>query len=150
MSWSVSSRDSHRIVSLVSIFGFGAALAIAVFGLPNIDLHGPLHYWGLMDPFCGGTRAVRYTLTGQWALAWTYNPLGILAVIALSLGAFRTLWGLVFKRWLNFTITWTPKRRRLAIGALVVFLVIMEIRQQSLAPLLRTTIPSSSHVVSPL
>jgi hypothetical protein len=51
------------------------AAALAVWGLPSLDIHGPLHRLGVMDLLCGGTRAAYFTVTGRWATAWEYNPL---------------------------------------------------------------------------
>jgi len=33
------------------------ATALRIADVPDVDLHGPLHYLGIMDPLCGGTRA---------------------------------------------------------------------------------------------
>lgn len=136
-TWSFSSVDRHRALSGIAVVGVAAAVGLAVLGLPTVDLHGPLHQWGLMDPFCGGTRAARYTMQGQWALAWTYNPLGIAAVAAAVAGVIRVLGGLVSGRWVNVRVAWTPRRRRVAVAVLAVVLVILEARQQSLADMLR-------------
>lgn len=69
---------------LAALAVLGAA-GLGVFGLPSIDLHGPLHYLGVMDPLCGGTRSVRYAALGRWGLAWRYNPLGLLVPAAAVL-----------------------------------------------------------------
>ncbi len=50
-----------------------AGSTMAVSGLPPVDLHGPLHHDGIMDPLCVGTRAAAYTARGEFALAWRYN-----------------------------------------------------------------------------
>ena len=60
--------------------GASIAVAMAIYGLPAVDLHPPLHRLGIMDPLCGGTRAARYAAQGRFEDAWTYNPLGIVAV----------------------------------------------------------------------
>ena len=70
-----------------------------VLGLPPIDLHGPLHWVGIMDPLCGGTRAARYTAIGQWGQAWHYNPLGIVTVLAVGLLLLRGAVGVTTGRW---------------------------------------------------
>lgn len=139
-TWSVSSVDRHRALSGVAVAGLAAATGLAVLGLPTRDLHGPLHQWGIMDPFCGGTRAARYTMQGQWALAWTYNPLGIAAVAAATAGVLRVLFGLIAGRWVNVSVSWTPRRRRVVVLALAVVLVVLEVRQQSLADMLRRSV----------
>lgn len=97
-----------------------------------------------MDPFCGGTRAARFAMQGQWALAWTYNPLGIAAVAAAALGVVRLLSGLLSGRWVNVSVSWTPRLRRSVLMVLSVFLVVLEVRQQSLADMLRSSVNISS------
>jgi hypothetical protein len=52
-------RDDWHWLTLAAPVGIAAAVALAAFGLPPIDLHSPLHYAGVMDPLCGMTRAVR-------------------------------------------------------------------------------------------
>ncbi|MFC5175112.1 DUF2752 domain-containing protein [Nocardioides taihuensis] len=116
--------------------GLVASVAMAVFGLPPVDLHGPLHRMGIMDPFCGGTRAARLTAHGQLLEAWRYNPLGILATVAAALAVARLGVGIALRRWLNVEIVWTPRRARLVLGVLVVATVALEIRQQGRADLL--------------
>ena len=46
---------------------------MALWGLPPVDLHGPLHRLGIMDPVCGGTRSAYFAVSARWALAWYYN-----------------------------------------------------------------------------
>lgn len=131
-----SKVDELRIVTVVGMIGLAAALAMALFGLPPVDLHGPLHRRGFMDPLCGGTRAARLTAQGNLAEAWTYNPLGILATLAAAAALARLLVGLVGRRWLNVHVAWTPRRMKIALAALAIALVILEIRQQGRADLL--------------
>jgi len=38
---------------------------LAAVGLPPVDLHGPLHYLGVMDPLCGMTRGTVAVLRGR-------------------------------------------------------------------------------------
>lgn len=132
----ISRSDDHRLLTWLALGGFTVALGIAVLGLPTLDLHGPLHRLGIMDPFCGGTRAARYTMLGQFALAWTYNPLGIVAVGVALLATVRAVVGFVFHRWINLHVAITPRLRWLLVGILVVVLMTLEVRQQSIAPLL--------------
>ena len=68
--------DRHRTLTGLAAGGLVLAAAWALLGLPPVDLHGPLHRYGVMDPLCGGTRAVRLATLGGWADAWGYNPLG--------------------------------------------------------------------------
>ncbi|CCB75450.1 MULTISPECIES: DUF2752 domain-containing protein [Streptomycetaceae] len=92
-------RDAHpRAVPLALAGGAGAA-AMAVFGLPPVDLHGPLHFLGVMDPLCGMTRASRLLVLGHIGDALRYNP----AAPALAAGAVAALvkaaWGRAVGRW---------------------------------------------------
>lgn len=112
---------------------------MAVFGLPPIDLHGPLHWLGVMDPLCGGSRAARYTARGDWSMAWRYNPLGIVVVVGSAVLIVRAVVGTLLSRWLMVTAVWTPARRRavIAIGSLLFGW--LAVRQQLRADLLIAT-----------
>lgn len=125
-----------RWITLVGGVGLFAAAAMAQFGLPPVDLHGPLHPMGIMDPFCGGTRAARLTAQGNLVDAWRYNPLGIVATLTAGLATLRFLTGVAARRWLNLRFTWSPRRIRLAVAILVVATIALEIRQQTRADLL--------------
>jgi hypothetical protein len=107
--------------------------------LTPIDLHGPLHYLDVVDPLCGRTRAARYTMLGDWRLAWQYNPLGIVAVLGSAAVVGRAIIGVITGRWLSATSVWTPRRSRLVVAVLLVLLAVLEVRQQLLAPLLTAT-----------
>jgi hypothetical protein len=132
----VDTADGHRLATVIALGVVVVAAVLAVTGLPSIDLHGPLHRLGIMDPLCGGTRSARLTVLGQWGLAWTYNPLGLVTVIGATALVVRSAVGALTHRWLN--VSWHPsaRLRRLLISAGVVLLVLLEIRQQSLAWLL--------------
>jgi hypothetical protein len=123
-------RDRHVVVTVVALVGLTVAAAMAVFGLPPVDLHGPLHRFGIMGPFCGGTRAARLTAQGEWALAWQYSPLGIAAVLGAGAATLRATIGLVSRRWLTVRVQWTPWRRRVALVVGVALLVALTVRQQ--------------------
>lgn len=131
--------DRYRSVTVLAVVGLAVAALMAVAGLPPFDLHGPLHYFGVMDPLCGGTRAARYTMRGDLRQAWTYNPLGILAVVGAAALVGRAVVGVVAGRWLTITVAWTVRRRRLVIALTVVILILLEIRQQLLVALLVRT-----------
>lgn len=109
---------------------------MAVFGLPPVDLHGPLHHVGIMDPLCGGTRAAAYTGRGEWPLAWRYNPLWILAVLAAALAGLRAGIGALTGRWVTLSVAWTPRRVRVVLVTATVLLVALTVRQQFRAELL--------------
>lgn len=132
----VDTADGHRLATLIALGSVVVAAGLAVIGLPSIDLHGPLHRMGIMDPFCGGTRSARLTILGQWGMAWTYNPMGLLTVLGAAALVIRSVVGVLTHRWLN--VSWHPSARLrwLLITVGVVVLVLLEIRQQSLAWLL--------------
>jgi len=67
-------HDQRARLSRLAIIGLAVGIAIAIFGLPPVDIHGPLHYLGIMDPLCGATRGARLALQGHLAQAWRYNP----------------------------------------------------------------------------
>ena len=131
-----SRKDQWRTVTWIGVLGLAAATAMALYGLPPVDLHGPLHRMGIMDPLCGGTRAARLTAQGNLAEAWKYNPLGILATIAAGAAVARLGLGIVGRRWLNVQIAWTPRRIRIALAVAAVATIALEIRQQGRADLL--------------
>lgn len=134
LSWGI--RDRHRLVTVVALLGAAAAVAMGIWGLPPVDLHGPLHKVGIMDPLCGGTRAARYTIEGDLVNAWQYNPLGIASVVGAFLATARTALGLVAGRWLNLSINWSGRRRTIAAALVVTLVVLLQIRQQARADLL--------------
>lgn len=132
VSW--DPRDQYRWLGPLA----GAVLVIgasmAAFGLPPVDLHGPLHYLGIMDPLCGGTRGVRLALRGDLGGAWRYNPLSIPVVAAALVALVRHAFGSVTGRWVTLRIArpWPL----LITGA--VLLAALEVNQQAHADLLRT------------
>jgi hypothetical protein len=132
--------DRHRpFTRILALLGLGiVALAgtMAVVGLPPVDLHGPLHKVGIMDPLCGGTRAARYTAQGELVAAWRYNPLGIVVVAGSVLLLARAALGALAHRWLNLHLQLTPRGKRLLLAGFGVLLLMLEIRQQMRADLL--------------
>lgn len=131
-------KDGHRVVTVIAMILAGIAITMAIAGLPPVDLHGPLHKMGIMDPLCGGTRSARYTAQGNLVEAWRYNPLGIFVVLGSLVVVLRTTLGLLSRRWLNISMRISPRARLLAIGLVVVLTVLLEIRQQMRADLLIT------------
>ncbi len=129
-------HDSHRSVTIISAVGLAAAVAMALWGLPAIDLHGPRHRWGVMGPTCGATRAAWFTAQGDLGRAWTYNPLGNLAVVLAGLAVVRTLIGLTTSRWVMWSVTGATTRRRILYAVALVLVTALEVRQQSRATLL--------------
>lgn len=136
LRWSVEPTDRHRPITIIGTVGLLAGVVMAARGLPPVDLHGPLHHLGIMDPFCGGTRAAYYTLRGQGGQAWRYNPLGMAAVLAASVAVARAAAGLATRRWVNLTLTWSPGWRRAIVVAVLIAAAVLEVRQQMIAPLL--------------
>lgn len=132
----IGSTDEHRAVTVVGSLGFLAAVMMGRFGLPPVDLHGPLHHLGIMDPLCGGTRAAYYTIRGQGRQAWRYNPLGLIAVVAASAAVARGIGGLLTGRWINLVTAWPARQRRVVVVVVLILAVVLEVRQQSIAPLL--------------
>jgi hypothetical protein len=142
---SASASDGHHGVQLMRVepvdrhpWWTTAALVIAapivllaVVGPPPVDLHGPLHYLGIMDPLCGGTRSVYLTTHAHLLAAITYNPAApLVPFIALALLA-RAFVGRVFGYWI------TPARpHRAVVVCAVIALVALEINQQLHAELL--------------
>lgn len=88
------------------------SVAMALFGLPPVDLHGPMHRLGMMDPLCGGTRAARFAVQGKFAQAWTYNELGIAAVgLALTI-VVRSAVGIAPGSWIKLQVALSRPQRR--------------------------------------
>lgn len=133
---SMESRDRHPVVTWIALLGVATAVMMAVWGLPPIDLHGPLHRYGIMDPLCGGTRAAYYTARGNLGRALQYNPLGVLVVIGGCAAVARSVSGLVTRRWLTLTTVWTSRRRWVTTMIVLGLLVALEVRQQLNADLL--------------
>lgn len=132
----VAPRDTWPAISILGVVGLVAAGLLATLGLPATDLHSPLHAAGIMDPFCGGTRAARLTARGELAEAWRYNPLGIVATLAAVLSTCRLVVGRLTHRWLTVDIAWTPRRIRIALFLAVAAAAVLEVRQQGRAELL--------------
>jgi hypothetical protein len=127
----VRQRDAHPVWARIALAGLAIALLLAVFGLPPIDLHGPLHHLGVMDPLCGGTRSVYLTLHGQLRDAVRYNPAGPVLVIAAVGLLIRAAIGRWTGRWVDVSVP-----RRLLIPVTVLALAALEVNQQLHASLL--------------
>lgn len=134
MRWRLDSADAHRALTWLAPLGVVAGTSLAVLGLPAPDLHGPLHYLGLLDPLCGATRGVRLAFLGDLTGAWRYNP----AAIPLAAGAVfmvaRSLLGWATGCWINAELKWTPTIKTV----LCVLIVALWVNQQRNAPLLLT------------
>ena len=106
---------------------------LAVVGLPPVDLRGPLHRMGIMDPLCGMTRGTVALLRGQLGQAVAYNPASPLLVAGALLALGRWLVGRLTGRWLDATLQRTP----LTVGLAAVLALALWINQQAHAALLR-------------
>jgi hypothetical protein len=135
VSITLDDSNRHRPLTWLAAIGVVAAVIMAVFGLPPVDLHGPLHHAGIMDPLCGGTRSVRYAFRGEWALAWTYNPLGLLVAAGGVLVTLRAITGWLTGRWISAHV----HGRRAVFVILLVATAALAVRQQLHASLLMGT-----------
>ena len=106
---------------------------LAVVGLPPVDLHGPLHYLGVIDPLCGMTRGTVAVLRGQLGRAFTYNPASPLLVAGAALLLGRWVVGRLSGRWLEVRVQ--PSRVVWGVGAVTV--LVLWVNQQAHAALLR-------------
>ena len=108
IAFKVERRDRLRPLSWTALAGLVLGGAMAVFGLPPVDIHGPLHYVGIMDPLCGGTRSVWAAMSGDLATSWRYNPLGLILVAGAAGTLVRLALGVVTGRWINVYVrSWT-------------------------------------------
>ncbi|KWX20488.1 hypothetical protein AFM11_30425 [Mycolicibacterium wolinskyi] len=129
--FSTQHRDSQPVWTCLAAATVVGAALLAVFGVPTVDLHGPLHYLGVMDPLCGGTRSVYLTLHGQLGEAVRYNPAGPLVLAAAAVLLARAAAGCLFGRWLSIRIA-----PRILLPVALVALVALEVNQQMHAVLL--------------
>ena len=104
----VLDEDHHRALTVLAVTGLAAGVALAVFGMPPIDLHLPTHRLGLMSPTCGMTRGVAALLRGDAQSASAYNPASFLVVIGAGLALARFVVGLAARRWVTFYVDVTP------------------------------------------
>ena len=127
----VARRPESLVWTWLALTGLIGAVILAILGLPAIDIHGPLHYAGIMDPFCGATRSVYLTMHGQWQAALRYNPAAPLLLLAAAALVLRGAAGWWTGRWVHLRV---PRRAVIALAVVVV--VVLEVRQQSNAALL--------------
>lgn len=125
--------DRHPALALLAAAGLLAAGLLAVVGLPPVDLHGPLHHLGIMDPLCGMTRGTVAVLRGQFGRAIAYNPASPLLVAGAVLALGRWLVGRLTGRWLDATLRRTPR----TLGVATALVLALWVNQQAHAALLR-------------
>ncbi|MBP0456077.1 DUF2752 domain-containing protein [Streptomyces montanisoli] len=133
-------RDRHRWAGPLAAAGLVAGAVLAIFGLPPVDLHSPLHYAGVMAPTCGATRGVHAAMLGHFDEAWRYNPFSLVLVVAALVAVFREVAGRLRGRWLNLRVI----HRRAAVVTGVCLLLALEANQQAHADLLRTGPPGAA------
>ncbi|HEV8651379.1 MAG TPA: DUF2752 domain-containing protein [Actinomycetes bacterium] len=126
-------QDRHPTLAPLAAAGLLVAGLLALVGLPPVDLHGPLHYLGIMDPLCGMARGTVALLRGRLGQAFTYNPASPLLVAGAMLALGRWLVGMVTGRWLEVRVQPT----RSAWGIAVVVVVALWVNQQAHTALLR-------------
>lgn len=124
--------DSSRWLTRFVLLGIGGAVALAIFGLPPVDLHSPLHFRGIMDPLCGMTRAVRALARADVRTAIEYNPASLLLAAGAGVMVARGVVGWRTGRWLGFVIS----RRRTVLIVALVLVALLWWRQQANAELL--------------
>jgi hypothetical protein len=124
----VRRRDGHPEFTWIALTGLLIAALLAVFGLPPLDLHGPLHFVGVMDPPCGGTRSVYLTLHGQLRDAVRDNPAGPALVAGAVAVLIRAAAGRMSGNWVGVHVP-----RRILIPVAVLVLAALEVNQQPLS-----------------
>jgi Protein of unknown function (DUF2752) len=101
-------NDRHRTWTRLALLGVPLTGLLAVLGLPSIDIHGPLHYLGVMGPTCGMTRGVMWFARGNLARAWMFNPGSFLVAPAMVVVLSRAFYGYLTGRWLALSLRWRP------------------------------------------
>ena len=71
----------------------------SVFGIPPISTMGPMYSMGIVSPTCGLTRSVTAIMSGEFALAWRFNPGGFVVVAVLVALLARWVVGRTTGRW---------------------------------------------------
>ena len=124
--------DRHRVLTLFAGGGLIVGSLLAVFGMPPLELHGPLHHLGIMSPTCGMTRGVAALLRGDARAAWLYNPASFLVVAGAVVVLVRGAVGVSTGRWLTFVVDVT----RVGWVAITTVMVALWVNQQAHATLL--------------
>jgi Protein of unknown function (DUF2752) len=135
LHWSWDDQNSVSGLTMVTALACTAAVAMAIFGLPPVDLHGPWHYLGVMDPLCGMTRAVRLLALGQLRRAVEYNPASPLLAASGAVVLARAGIGWARGRWLRVQVRLSP----LTLTASALLVGLLWAHQQTHAALLMHT-----------
>lgn len=101
-------HDRHPTTTRLALVGIPLVVLLAIVGLPPVDIHGPLHYLGIMGPTCGMTRGVMWAARGDFVRAWYFNPASLLVIPTMVLLSVRMAYGRIAGRWLNLHIRWHP------------------------------------------
>ena len=117
--------DAHPHLAVPAALGLVLAIALATFGMPPVDLHGPLHFARVMDPMCGMTRAVVSLARGDLARAIWYNPASPVVLLGGVAALARGVYGRRSGRWLN--VSWRSPAR---VAVVVVLVAALEVNQQ--------------------
>jgi hypothetical protein len=117
----------------VAAVGLAIGAVLAVFGMPPVDLHSPLHHVGIMDPLCGMTRGSAATMRGDLRKAWWYNPASPAVIAGGFVLVARWVVGSFTGRWVDVRVRETP----LVIVVVGLALVALELNQQLHAARLR-------------
>jgi hypothetical protein len=126
-------EDRHPTLAPLAAAGLLAVGVLAMVGLPPIDLHGPLHRLGIMDPLCGMTGGTVALLRGQLGQGVAYNPASPLLVAGAVLMLGRWLVGRLTGCWLDATLRRTP----FTLGIAAALVLALWANQQAHAALLR-------------
>jgi hypothetical protein len=129
----VERADRHRAVTRLA---WAAGAGLAALGLPPVDVHGPLHYAGIMDPLCGLTRSMRYSFRGDLSAAWRYNPLGPPLALLTAAAAARGVLGTATGHWAALRLTVPRPVRRAGWVLAIAGAGALQARAQSIAALL--------------
>jgi hypothetical protein len=124
-------HDTQPVWTWIAAVIVVCAALLAVFGLPPVSLHGPLHYLGVMDPLCGSTRSVYLTLHGNVHEAMRFNPAGPVVLVGAVIMVIRAVVGRLLGRWLSIRIP-----ARILWPVAVIAIVALEVNQQMHASLL--------------
>lgn len=127
----VRRRDPYPVWTWLAVAGLVSAAVMAVVGLPDVDLHGPLYRLGVMCPLCGGTRGVYLTLQGELGQALRYNPASPVLIAAALALLIRAIIGWSSGRWFVMAL---PRRIWIPVG--VVAVIALWVNQQLNAELL--------------
>lgn len=101
-------HDRHPTTTRLALVGIPIAVIVAIVGVPPVDIHGPLHYLGIMGPTCGMTRGVMWTARGDLARAWQFNPASLLVIPSMLALTGRSVYARITGRWLNLHLRWRP------------------------------------------